>query len=355
MADRTDPRKAGGRLTPDEAALFAGHVSGLTAAGLPLGPGLRAAAAEMPDGRLRGMLETLATALDSGASFDEIVGAAGDRLPGHLRGLVQVGAKTGRLSEVLGRFVAYLNVGVELRRRLWVGLAYPVLLLVLAFALAAFVCSTIVGSFENIFKDFGVKLPLMTTALLNVAHLFRGSWQTYATLGVVVVVIFAVLSFLSPRTRRSLIGGIPVLGLVARNTALAEFCHLLGLLLESELPLGEAVRLTGEGVNDATLDRACRVMGSDVDAGLELSQAIGRQPLFPKGLARVLRWAEGNQSLAGSLHMAGEMFEARARSQATFVGTVLSVMAVISVIVGVGWMVISMFLPLITLISKLSG
>ena len=355
MADRTDPKKAGGPLNPDEAALFASHLAGLTAAGLPLGPGLRAAAAEMPEGRLRVTLCTLADALDSGASFDEILGAAGDRLPAHLRGLVQVGAKTGRLSEVLGRFVAYLNVGLELRRRLWVGLAYPFLLLVLAFALAAFVCSTIVGSFENIFKDFGVPLPVMTIALLHLAHLFMGSWQTYATLGAVIVAIFVVVSCLGSRTRRSLISGIPVLGLVSRNTALAEFCHLLGLLLESELPLGEAVRLTGEGVNDASIERACRVMGSDVDAGLGLSQAMGRQRLFPKGLARVLRWAEGNQSLAGSLHMAGEMFEARARSQATFVGTVLSVMAVISVIVGVGWMVIALFLPLITLISKLSG
>jgi len=355
MSDATDPGKPGGRMTPDEAALFAGHVSGLTASGLPLGPGLRAAAAEMPDGRLRGTLETLADAIDSGASLDEIVGAAGDRLPGHLRGLVQVGAKTGRLSEVLGRFVTYLNVGVELRRRLWVGMAYPVLLLVVAFALLALVFSTIVGSFESIFKDFGVPLPLMTVGLLRLAHLFAGPWQAYATLAAVAVAVFVVIFFLGPRTRQSLLGGIPVLGLVTRNTALAEFCHLLGLLLESEMPLGEAVRLTGEGVNDATIDRACRVMGSDVDAGLELSQAIGRQWLFPKGLARVLRWAEGNQSLASSLHMAGEMFEARARSQATFFGTVLSVMAVISVIVGVGWMVIALFLPLITLISRLSG
>jgi type II secretory pathway component PulF len=283
------------------------------------------------------------------------VGAAGNRFPGHLQGLVQVGAKTGRLSQVLGRFVAYLNVGVELRRRLWVSMAYPILLLAAALVLFAFVSTTIVGSFENIFKDFGVPLPAITIVLIQFAHLFGNDWWRVAVLAGLIVVLIVVFRVMGKRTRRALVGGIPLVGSVSRNTALAEFCHLLGLLLESEMPLGQAVRLTGEGVEDPAVDRACRMMSVDLESGLGLSQAVRRQPLFPKGLARVLEWAEGNQSLAGSLHMVGEMFEARARSQATFFGTVLSVLVVIAVILFAGLLVIALFLPLITLISKLSG
>lgn len=354
-------QQPGGRLSREEAGWLAGHLAGLTASGLPLGPGLRAAAQEMPRGRIRGTLLQLAEAVESGASLDEVVDSARDRLPGHLRGLVQVGARTGRLGEVLSRFVSYLETGVELQRRLWVSLAYPIILLLLVAALFAFASGLIVTRFEEIFKDFGVPLPVMTLALIRLSHVFGATWHGGVELagGVLALLCLALLlnwlGVFSGKTARGLLGSIPVVGLVARSSALAEFCHLLGLLLESRVPLGEAVRLTGEGVEHRSITRACRQMGAEIDAGSTLSKAVAARPLFPRGMTRVLQWAEANQGLPDSLHMVGQMFEARARAQASFAGTVLSVVAVVIVILGVSWLVVGLFLPLITLVSKLSG
>src|SRR5262249_49730530 len=152
-----------------------------------------------------------------------------------------------------------------------------------------------------------------------------------------------------------MLSGIPVVGAVWRNTSLAEFCHLLALLLECEVTLVEGLRLTGVGVPDDSIHRACRGMSRDVEQGLSLSQAVSRQVVCPRGFHRVLTWAEGHQSLPQSLHMLGEMFEARARAQAGFAGSVLGVIAVLSIMFGVAVMVIGLFLPLYTLISKLAG
>ena len=122
------------------------------------------------------------------------------------------------------------------------------------------------------------------------------------------------------------------MGDVWRSTSLAEFCHLLALLLESRLPLPEALRLTGEGVQDSDVDASCRLMASQVD-GRSLSGAShGRVRLFPAGLPRLVRWAENQRSLPEVLHMAGAMFESRARSYSTFVGTVLNVLCVLLVL-----------------------
>ena len=108
------------------------EIAGLTAAGLPLAPGLRATAEEMPRGRLRSALESVADALDRGASVDEALAAQGAGLPAHLRGLIAVGTRTGKVSHVLGRFVAFNNVGADLRRQLLISLAYPLLSLAIA-------------------------------------------------------------------------------------------------------------------------------------------------------------------------------------------------------------------------------
>ena len=356
MANPFERDKGKGRMSDDEVARLSEQFADLTSAQLPLASGLRATADEMSRGRLWSSLRSVADDLDRGASVDEALAARGGRLPGHLRGLVAIGSKTGKIGEVLGRFVAYNHVGADLRRQLWIGMAYPILALSIAFGIFAYICTALIPSFENIFKDFGISLPPITIAVLNVSHLFAVSWWMLAEVVIGLLAIW-VLAFvlLSGPTRRALLAGVPVVGVVWRNTSLAEFCHLLALLLESEVPLGEALRLTGKGVRDASIDAACVAAAHDVDGGLGFGQALARQPIFPKGLGRVLRWAEGHQSLPESLRMAGEMFEAGARVQAGFAGTVVAVFVVLSIMTAVVMLVLGLFLPLITLITRLSG
>lgn len=350
------PGELGGRLTDDDVVRLSEQIAGLTRAGMPLAPGLRAAADEVPPGRLRRTLAAIADSVERGASLEEAVAEQGDRIPGHLKGLVLIGARTGNMSQVLGRFVAFVNVGAGLRRGLWVNLAYPAISLFAAFAVLTFVCSTLVSSFEAIFRDFGVPLPKLTILVIAVARLFNVGWGMFVEIligFVVFAVVFRVV--LGPATRRALLASIPLLGRVWRNSSLAEFCHLLGLLLESGVPLDQSLRLTADGVSDTSVDRASLGLAVDVGRGLTLSQAVARQRIFPRGLERVLRWAEGQQSLPQSLHMVGEMFEAQARAQSGFAGTVVGVFTVFFILFGVAIVVVSLFLPLITLISKLSG
>jgi type II secretory pathway component PulF len=136
--------------------------------------------------------------------------------------------------------------------------------------------------------------------------------------------------------------------------SLAEFCHLLALLVEGRLPLAEALKLTGQGVEDASIDQDCHVMAARIEAGEALSQAMARRPRFPIGLPRLIRWAENQKSVPEVLHMAGSMFEARARAHSSYVGIVLNVLCVL-VVFCMLLVVPALFTPLITLMSRLSG
>ena len=130
---------------------------------------------------------------------------------------------------------------------------------------------------------------------------------------------------------------------------------MLGLLVENQLPLPEALRLTGEGVQDADVESTCLRMADAVESGQDLARAMAERRLFPVGLPRLVRWGERQGSLTDVLHMAGEMFEARASAHATFAGTVLTVLSVLLILWGLFTVVGGLMLPLVTLISKLSG
>jgi general secretion pathway protein F len=192
--------------------------------------------------------------------------------------------------------------------------------------------------------------------MILLSHALRSFWPAFVlvfgTLGT--LWLFSRL-FLKTPIRRSLATRIPVVGKVWRYTSWAEFCHLLALLLETNLPLPDALRLTGEGIQNVDLDRACQVMAAEIERGRTLSEAMAAQVHFPTGLPRLLRWAQGHGAIAEILHTAGEMFEARARGQATFAGTVVAVLSIIFVLWGIFTVIIGLMLPMITLISRLSG
>jgi type II secretory pathway component PulF len=355
MSESSNENLPAGRLTGAETAELSRQIAGLAQAGLPLADGLIAVGEELPAGRLRRSMNRLAKTLESGVPLDQALEMHRESIPPHLRGLVIAGLRSGRLGDILSRFAQYLSVGTELKRRLWLSLAYPIMTASAALALFVFFCLVLVSQFESMYKNFGIPLPRMTIALLAVARALNMAWFPVAlVVGTLFCGWLAATLFLSPSSTRALAGRLPLVGTVWRATSLAEFCHLLALLLESRLPMPEALRLTGEGVQDADVDSSCRVMASQVEVGRSLSQAMEQARLFPLGLPHLVRWAENQESLPEVLHMAGAMFESRGRSYSTFVGTALNVLCVLLVFTMV-LVIPALFLPFITLISRLSG
>ena len=348
-----EPPGSGGSLSGQDAARLARGIAGLAGSGLPMPEGLRALGEELHPGPLRRMLATLAGMLESGVPLEAAIESQGGRFPAHLRGLVLVGAKSGALGRVLGRYIEYHDGGADLRRKTWLSLAYPILAIFASLVLLVLVSFLLVNGIAPLYRDFNVDLPRVTRFVLWVSQLFVGGW--WSPLGVLVVAWVLLFVALPTARRRSLAGLIPVLGKVWRWTSLSEFCHILGLLLESDIPLGQAVRLSGEGVQDASLMAASRRVAQEVEAGGTLSGAIARQSIFPAGLSRLLAWAGGQAALAETLHTAADIYEARARAQSSFASAVYGVATVLAVVFGIGLVVGAIMIPLISLISKLSG
>ena len=355
MSDVPRPNGVDERLNGRDAAELSGQLAGLASAGLPMAPSLAALAEELPRGRLRRAMQDLSERLAAGMSLEEAIENQKGQIPPHLRGLVIAGARGQRLGDVLGQFSGYVEIGTELRRQLWLTLAYPLLSVAIAMAIFTFVSIVVVPQFAAIFQNFGVRLPRATEAILDIAHVMTtlGPLVGFVTAALIIFRLVSPL-FLRPGTLRRLAARLPILGGVWRWTSLAEFCHLLSLLLENHLPMPEALRLTGEGVQDADVERTCLRMADAVESGQDLARAMAERRLFPVGLPRLVRWGERQGSLTEVLHMAGEMFEARASAHATFAGTVLGVLAVLLILWGLFTVVGGLMLPLVNLIYKLS-
>ena len=227
-------------LGAEEVAEPAWRIAELTRAGMPLGDGLRAMAGDLPGRRLPHTLRRLADRFDAGDDLATSLKSQGRRLPGHLVGLMLAGVRSGRLAQALEEFVELERSRWELRRRVWLALAYPLLLLVMLAGIVVFLNIYVVDQFRPIFKDFGCELPLATQPSFSPPGRRRGSCRDLPLSAVAASVLLRFWA--GPDWLQPFLYAIPLVGPILRWSRLCEFSRLMAVLLEQQVPLPEALR-----------------------------------------------------------------------------------------------------------------
>ncbi|WP_435006684.1 type II secretion system F family protein [Tundrisphaera lichenicola] len=357
---------SGSRLSRSDTSEFVEQLASLTRSGLPLPSGLRAAAAEVNSPELRRCFNDLVNRIEAGQSLDRAIAEGRSNLPGHLLGLIMAGSRSGRVSEILSESVRNANLGDDLRRKFWTIVAYPAATLLVVVALVIFVCNLSTQASDAVssnLEGFGFQktgIQTQAEALSSMAQFVVDHWLHglvgFLTIGA--VILGGIRLMLSPAQRWRMACDVPIVGPVLRYTSLTEFCRLMAMLLEAEIPLPEALELAGRGVQDAELAEASERMARAIYAGDSFTTAIRLWDVIPSSLSPLFRWSEGRGSLPGTLRLAGELFEARARSQSAFSANVLNTILALLILWLVGFAIATLYLPLfslINLISALSG
>jgi type II secretory pathway component PulF len=355
-----DPPQSGldqpSALTERDADEFARLLGGMASAEMALPSGLRALAEEAESPRVRSALRRVADQVEDGQSLSKAMEGHGNAIPDHLVGIVHAAERSGRLAEVLSEATRLDRISAEMYRRMLIRLCYPALLLCTFLGVFQLIAVFVVQDYAAIYKDFGVSLPLLSLWLIEASSLLaRAGWAIPAGVVLLGLVIWLAARGSTRSNRRRVASGIPLLGSLWRNAAMAEFSSLLAILIECRLPMPEALLLSGKGVRDLDLIDACTGAAREIDQGRSLTDASRIYRLFPRGFDRLLAWSEANDELPGALRLAAELYWARDRSQAILVGIFASAMSVTLILIGVIMIVLGLHLPLVKLIAELSG
>jgi len=341
----------GYRLGDAEGELLAGELSGLVASGLPLPEGLRALAEELGHRRAAAVLRQLAERIEGGASLEEALETVGDQLPRHVRGLIEAGATSGTLGQVLEGYVDLQRDQAELRRRMWLAVAYPLLLLGLLAGLFVFFGAVLAPGFHEVFMDFEAKLPFMTELFFWFFPV--GVWYTLGLLVALVGLFLFALFGPAPRWMRLCVFEIPLFGPFCRWSRLMPFARLMALFIEQGTPLPEALRLTAAGLPDRHLAAGCLRAAEEVSSGRSLGEGLAAAGTFPPSALPLFDWGDRFGSLSVAFRFVADSFQGRTRFQVELMH-VIALPAVMLVVLLAGLNILALFLPLIRLIETLS-
>lgn len=286
------------KAKPVELMNLSRQMASFLRAGVPVLDALGIIAEESGGGRLRSVLDEVATALRSGSTLSDAIAAHRD-FPDHYVAMLRAAELTGQLDLVFDQLAAYIERDLETKRRIRSALTYPSVVVVLALASVGILTVFVLPKFEDFFEDLNADLPLPTRMLLGSVRVLSGLWPMLVG-GALVV---ALLAFLVLRTERGKLARdtallrLPGVGTMVRFAIVERFCRTLASMVEAGVTLPEAVGVAAAGTGNRVYARALRQSQEGMLQGEGLARPIAATGIFPAGVNQMLRVGEATGSV----------------------------------------------------------
>jgi general secretion pathway protein F len=298
----------------DQLVALNDEIASLVRAGVPLELGLREVGSDSA-GRLKEISEALAARMSSGASLSEALHAEQARLPAAYRTVVEAGLRAGRLPAALESLSNYARELVELRRQITLALLYPLIVVSLAYLLFVVVIVDLVERLRETYELFRLPIHWPLAIVISAAEAAaRWWWILPACLGISILWWLTtggahLLNFNGPARP---LAWFPGVGLISRRFQFANFADLLALLVEHDVPLGEAMRLSADATAEASLVNSAHQLAALVEQG-DFATGSGRRHYgLPPFLFWVLTRGQKSRELPRLLRHAATIYRRRA-------------------------------------------
>ncbi|MBU5635714.1 type II secretion system inner membrane protein GspF [Geomonas sp. Red69] len=266
-------------------------------------------------------------------------------------GMVAAGEASGALEVVLERLAEFQEDQAEVRSRVITALIYPAIMVVVGIGVMMVLLGFVVPKISAVFESNKATLPLVTVLLIKASTLVRKGWWIMGALALGAVAAWkrakANEEFLQRRDRFLL--KLPMAGQLWRRLVLSRFAKVLGLLLQSGVPIIKAMEITGEAVVNREYKSFLAQARETLIQGGSLSATLKASPLFPPLLTHMTAVGEKSGELDAMLIKAGDAFQKEFNAQVTRSMALLEPMLILGMGLTIGFMVIAVLLPIMQL------
>jgi type II secretory pathway component PulF len=339
----------GGRLTL--VAAFMRHLAVLVSTGTPLVEALAALERQARDERWRAVIADIRSRVEDGSPFSDALAAHPRHFDTVCRSLVRAGESGGKLDAMLRRLADLTRQQVRMRQSLIGAMIYPCLLIVVAVSVMSVMMMFVMPRFTGLFKTLDAPLPPTTKALMAVSEFLRGYW--WAVAGSLAAIVAGGVVWLKTDAGRRRFAGLmvraPQLGRVTRSLLTARFARIMGVLLESKVPMLECLALTRDAIPHPEYADLLRRAEDALTRGESFSAAISGGNLVSPSVCEAIRNAERTGQVGPVLTSMADFLDEENEVVVKSLTSLIEPLILITLGLVVGFVAISMFLPLFDL------
>src|ERR1700720_4218230 len=348
----------GGSVKSKELAVFTRQFSVMIDAGLPLVQCLEILAGQQENKMFQKVLTGTRSAVESGATLSAAMRQFPKVFDPLYVNMVEAGETGGILDTILQRLSQYIEKNVKLQRAVKSALVYPVGVLTVAAGVITLLLWKVVPIFATLFAGLGADLPLPTKIVIALSN-FVGRIFGLLILAALGAAIFGIkVWYGTPQGRfvlDTIILKLPVLGILMRKIAVARFTRTLGTLISSGVPILEGLDITARTAGNAVVERALQKVRKSLEEGKSLTEPLKECDVFPGMVTQMIAVGEQTGAMDAMLQKIADLYEEEVDAAVKDLVTALEPIMIVFLGVIVGGVVISMYLPLFSLIGKLSS
>jgi type IV pilus assembly protein PilC len=355
---RKKPATSNVRIKLNELAMFCRQFSTMIDAGVSLVRCLSVLQEQTVNPKFKRMIADIQSEVEAGQSLSRALAKYPNTFNNLFIGLVNAGEVGGVLEESLQRLSTFLEKDQELRRKVKSAMTYPVIVMIVAVSIVIGLVTFILPKFMDLFKDLGVtEFPLPTTILMSFSNFLTQKWY-FAVLGLVIFII-AFRAFVKTDVGRRSYDRFklkaPVFGKLNHKIALARFARTLGTLLASGVPILSAMETVAGTVSNEIISEAILNARARIREGDRIGDPLQKSKLFPPMVVQMITIGEESGALDPMLAKVADFYEAEVDAALDSLTSAIEPVLIVFLGFAVGFIVISIFLPLVSVITALSG
>ena len=355
----TLPKFLQGKIKTKVLSQFTRQLATLVNAGLPLMRGLEVLKRQTKDPRMLDALSGIADNIAAGGTFSESLTAYPKIFDNLYVNMVKAGEAGGVLEVVLSRLAEFAEKAERIKNKVKGAMIYPCVVLFAAVGITWFLLVTVIPKFKQVFNDMlgGEGLPAVTEKVIQASEFMQNNGLTIGVFVAAVIVAFKLIG----KTEKgayffdALKLKMPVTGTLARRSAVSKFSRTLGTLLASGVPILQALMITRDTTGNRVLSKAIQSVHDSVKEGESMTMPLSQCKVFPPMVVSMVEVGEETGALADMLTRIADTYDDEVDNAVAGMTAAIEPALIIVLALVVGTIVVAMFLPMVKIISSVSG
>lgn len=344
-----------GKVKPDDLVIFTRQLSTMIEAGIPILQSLDALEEQITHPYFKTVIGAVRQDVSVGNSLSASFGKHPHVFDNLFISMIKAGEIGGALNVLLERIAGYMEKALKLKRKVQTAMVYPSVVISMAVLITILLLVKVVPTFKGIFDSLGQKLPPPTQILLAISDNLRTSllW---------VVIGAVVFFFLFQKYRKTEMGSLqidrlalrlPIFGPLVQKVAVSRFSRTLATLIQSGVPILTALDIVGKSSGSRVIEVTVKEAAKHIQEGESISQPLIQSKVFPQMVTRMIAVGEKTGKLDTMLTKIADFYEDQVDAAVSGLTSMIEPLIIGILGVVIGFIVIALFLPIISLTSAL--
>ena len=343
-----------GKVKEKHLTIFTRQLAQLTSAGLPLLSGLRVLERQEKTPTMRRVLGELAEVIEGGGTFSEGLAQNTKVFNKLFVSMVKAGELGGVLEVVLDRLAVFMEKAMRIKGKVKAAMFYPIAVLVVAIVIMGVLMVFVIPKFKDVFAEMmGTGLPRFTEIVLNISDVIR--LNATGTLSGMFACFFTFAMIGRTNFGRYILDKMsllfPVIGPVVEKVAIARFARTLGTLINSGVPILQALNIVKDTSGNVVVARAVQDVHDSVKEGETIVAPLEASRVFPPMVISMVDVGEKTGDMPQMLEKIADTYDEEVDRAVESLTSLIEPIMIVFLAVIVGSIVIAMFLPLIKMIE----